>query len=247
MHQYKSGVMKVRSTRGSIGFKTFSLSLLIYLLPIIGPHGWFLWGSLLWHEVIEGRGRREVEWIIADLALALALQLVLLVLLIWILRGQAWRRWIAVLPAAAVFVVTLNWLYLVSIPTHFLIDPESALEHSEAEIVCSIPDAAIAPVRGGVQLELAQAGEAWIERLPDLGYGILSMPGCKVRDIDSVDRISPQGVGSVEYVAPEGAALFRRWNPRESRTELAFLGPDGGEPVPVSPPDKWSRKIWRWR
>ncbi len=122
----------MRSARGSMRMKALALSLLIYLLPITGPHGWFLWGSILWHEVIEGRGRREAPWIMADLVVALSLQLVLLVLLIWILRGRAWKRWIAIPPAAVVCIVTLNWFYLVLIPTHTLIDPESARERSEA-------------------------------------------------------------------------------------------------------------------
>lgn len=242
MKQDEREVMKEFSTQDSIRVKALAFSFLSYLLPIIGPHATLLWGSILWQEVVKGRGGREGPWIIADFSLALSLQVVLFALLIWILRGQTWRRWITILPTVSILIGVLNWLYLLVIPTHFLIDPDAATEPIEAEVACSVPDAAIAPVRVGVQLELAQEAEAWILRLPELRYGILSMPGCKVRDLD---LIAPDGTGGLDHVAPGGSALYRTWNQQVSEPEFWLLSAAGGDPARLPPPANQRLQNWQ--
>lgn len=218
--------------------KALIASLVVYALPVVGRHNFWFWGNRLWAEVTAGEKGREALWIAADLGLALGLQLAAALLFFWIFRGQDVRRWFAVVAAVPVFGWSLNWAYMLALPAYFLIAPETAPERADWEIACTVENAYLAPERSGVQLELAQAREAWLERLPERRFAILTMPGCRVRDLEMT---SPGAGGGIDYVAPGGAVLYRTWDKQSGKQSHWFLGREGGAPQALDPPDE---KYW---
>jgi hypothetical protein len=214
------------------------LSFSVYLLPVVGRHGFWFWGYLLWREITAGEERREVLWLAADLGLAVLLQLTAALIFFWILWGRDYRRWFAIAAAVPVFGWTLNWAYMLAIPTSFLIAPEAAPERADWEVACTVPDTFLRPVRSGAQLELALAREAWLERLPERRYAVLTMPGCRVRDLELTAGTAS---GGLDYVASGGAVLYRTWDKASGKQGHWFLHRDGGAPVSLAPPDE---KYW---
>lgn len=218
--------------------KALIASLAVYAFPVVGRHNFSFWGNRLWAEVTAGGEGREALWIGADVGLALGLQLAAVLLFFWIFRGHDVRRWFAVVAAVPVFGWSLNWAYMLALPAYFLIAPETAPERADWEIACTVENAYLTPERSGVQLELALAREAWLERLPERRFAILAMPGCRLRDLDLTN---PGAGGGIDYVAPGGAILYRTWDKQSGKQSHWFLGREGGAPLPLDPPDE---KYW---
>ncbi|UCH73239.1 MAG: hypothetical protein JSU82_12865 [Rhodospirillales bacterium] len=212
-----------------------ALSFLIYLVPIVHVHGGTLLGIYLWVMLVEGRGEFEPQWIALNLALAIALQAAWATAFRWILSGT-WLRWLLVagfVPATAVTVVVM---YLLVIPTLFLIEADDRPEIGTWPVACSVPDASIAGLPTGVTLALERAGEVWIHSA-DGGYAVLSQPDCS---IDPRKLFFPGVQGSIGFVGPGGAALYRMDADGDRQFEYWYLDRQQSAPRRIEAPSDLS-------
>jgi hypothetical protein len=106
-------------------------SFAVYLIPLVGPHAFWVVGVAL---ALDVRSDRDAAWIAADLGLALLAQIAVWLVLRWSLGGSPWRRlsWVGAVP----LMVGLNFAYLVSIPSFFLIEADTLAEQSSSPEHC---------------------------------------------------------------------------------------------------------------
>ncbi len=217
--------------------KAFFLSFLVYAMPVVYGHGGSLVGLILWTELTNGGGRREPLWLAMDVGLALALQLAGFLAFAWILGGR--RRWLALFVLAPGLLWIFHLVYLVEIPKRFLIEAQTASETGEWPLVCSVRDASTTGLRAGITLALERAGEIWIRTGQDARYGVLSMPGCKVR---SRKLFFPGARGGIGFVAPGGAVYYRLDQTGDGAFEHLFQQPGAMAPLKLRTPpetDYW--------
>lgn len=215
------------------------LSFAVYLIPVIGSHGVWLWGGLLWGEFVVGRSEREPLWLLADAGFALAVQAAVFGLLLWLLRRPGWPAVLGLVAAVPVAPVAVNWGYQIAIPLRFLVEPARAAAKTDWPVACRVERAGVADLRSGASLALARAGEAWIYDTESLEYGLLTMPDCRVsaRPI----RLENAGGGLVE-VAPGGAALYRTYEPESGAVSHWFLAADDTVPQRIRAPS--DQRAW---
>lgn len=213
-------------------------SLSVYLVPLVGPHAFWLVGEGLFQEWT--RGDREPWWLAADAALALSAQIAVGLMLAWSLRGSRLRllTWI---PAVPLLVVGLNVAYLLAIPTYFLIEPDTAPELARWDEHCFVPDVSLMPVRTTVNQPATGAREWWTQR-PDARYALLRLPGCDA--IDSglpVPTLLPSGrvdfLLGFQFAAPGGAATLDRMVPGTSEQTWWLLTGPAAQLTPIEPPE----------
>lgn len=211
------------------------LSLLVYLIPIIGPHAFAVLGLLLVIDIGMLGDGKGVWWVMTDLGFAIMLQLLAALTFAWILSGRRWR-WLLLLPIAPSLIWIANVLYLVSIPSQFLIEQDTAAELRNWEVACKIANAHLAAVRAGVQLELPQANEAWITQEPGGRHLVLTMPGCRLSEI-GLDR---SNADAIDYVAAGGAAVYRTHDKATGRQQHWFKAANSSAVQPLEAPgDDW--------
>ena len=218
------------------------VSFAVYLTPLVGPHMVTFLGTALANAVTSTP--RETAWVAVDLATALLAQAVLAVAAAWALVRPR-QRW----PIAAVtflaLIFTLPYLYLVVIPTRFLIEPDIAPERHDWVERCVVPDTWLMAMRMPVTVT---AHEMWWAQRSSARYAVLRAATC-----DAVDPPLPQPAvrpnGTVEFtlmpafVIASGATLFERtetgpgtrtwWLWRDAGAPLARVAIDGHELLPV--------------
>jgi hypothetical protein len=138
-----------------------------------------------------------------------------------------------------VTTVAVVWAYLVVIPAQFLIEADDAPETGDWPVACSVADASTTGLPAGVTLALERAGEVWI-RSDDGGYGVLSMPGCRV-----VRRqlFFPGVRGGIGYVAPGGTVYYRMDSDGDGQFEHWYLEAGRTAPQRLEAPagiDPWT-------
>ena len=121
-------------------------------------------------------------------------------------------KWFFALPGWTVVASVLgasylaNWVYLLALPTLFLVEPAMAVDRENWRTVCEVPDMELADVRRGIRTppdtSLARAGQAWLRHGNE--YAVLTMPGCNTRDVKMPDAATPI---SVHFVSPAGYLL----------------------------------------
>ena len=214
-------------------------SLAVYLIPLIGPHAIWLLGESLLQELTRV-GEREPLWLVADLALALAAQAAVGLTLVWSFRGSRLRllTWIAAVP---ILVAAVNTVYLIAIPSYFLIEPDTAPEVTGWEEHCLVPNVSLMPVRTSVNQPASGVGEWWVQR-PDARYALLRLPDCAVVDAD-LPLPSVQPGGQVDFMlgfqfsALGGAATIEWLVPRTSERSWWLLSGPAAQLIPIDQPD----------
>ncbi|PWT83330.1 MAG: hypothetical protein C5B57_07005 [Blastocatellia bacterium] len=217
-------------------------SFVVYLAPLIGPHAVWLFGESLVHE-LSGRVHHEAVWIAADLALALAAQTTAGLVLLWSLGGRLVRLVVLVF-CVPVLYVTLATTYLIAIPSHFLIEPDTAPEVQNWTERCVVPDASLMQVRRPITLAVSGVGEWWVQR-SDGRLGLLEVPGCDVLD-PKIPQPVVQPSGRVDFSfglqfsLSGGSAIFERYDTGTSRRTWWLLTSPAMHLVPiVEPSDKY--------
>ena len=221
-------------------WKASLASFSVYLLPLVGPHAIWLWGEVLFPEIVGKGERREALWIAADLGLALVLQVAAGLLFYWFFQRPGWRRLLVLGAAVPVFFITVQRLYLVAIPAYFLIERDIAAEQGEWTVECTIPNASLASVRAPLGLTLEQAGEAWLIRIRSQGleYAILRMPGC---DVTELDLTWTNVGGTPSFVLPGGAHLANSWDKKTARQDWWYSSGPRTAPVRLKEPPNHSK------
>ncbi len=207
-------------------------SFLVYLIPMISPHGFWFFGGALWLELV--RRHHEAAWIAADFGVALAAQALLGALCYPAFRRRPLLGAVAAAGAMVVIVPALSILYGVVIPAHFLIESSDEPEKTPWAQECVASGGSLAPLPASAAAALGAAGEALV-RLSTGGYALLGVPGCALTPIPL-----PQSPGiDVVFAIPGGTVLaweqihgkqrFRHWIAADGKLEaLDWLdkGPD---------------------
>jgi hypothetical protein len=108
-------------TRPKAARFALATSFLVYLIPLVGPHGPWLLGQALFAR----QAGRSPPWTGANWAVALILQSLAVAYFYWFFARPRWRQGILLLVALPIIFLTLQWVYLVAIPTRFLEQPTS--------------------------------------------------------------------------------------------------------------------------
>lgn len=125
-----------------------------------------------------------------------------------------------------------GWVGLLALPTVFLAPPAMAVDRGEWKIACEVPDMELAGLRRGVRITadtaLASEAQAWLRH--GMRYAVLTMPGCKTRDVLMPDTAAPIDVNFVSA----GGYLLRSW---DNKTQLTswWVGNDSLRPMPRPP------------
>lgn len=221
------------------------LSLWVYLIPLPMGHAFIVWGlslavavfpvfSALWYS--HGRGP---AWIAADLAFAAAVQGAAGALLYRHFLHPRWASRLGLVAVVPLFGIAVNWVHLTAIPTFFLVDPERAVEVATWPTECTAADVSLAQVvKSPVSLVLEKAGEAWVVG-PGARYGLLTMPGCLVREMDEALRgANFAGPDStyLDFAIAGGGALFSRTERGTQQARRWFIAGVGQAPLPIEDP-----------
>src|SRR5262249_4743478 len=119
------------------------LSFAVYLTPLVGPHAAWLLGEVLWRELARGssgRLAREPLSAAIDAAVALGAQLAFFALSYWFLGRPGWLRGLGLIGPIVPGIILLNCLYMIAIPSRFLIERDTAPERLAWPVHCSARD-----------------------------------------------------------------------------------------------------------
>lgn len=217
-------------------------SFAVYLLPLVLPHALVLWGAALFRELVSGGEGRDALWIAADVGLALIVQGITGLLLFWVFRRPAWHRLLVLVAAVPILFATIEWTYLVTLPSHFLIERDAAAEQGDWSVTCTVPQAHLVNVKSPVDGSLEQAAQAWVVFSEDLQLAVLRMPGCR---LDKLNLRYSNANPRISFVIPGGGVLYnRRENQTPPRTRWYFSRPgfdslELDEPLQHSKLDGW--------
>jgi hypothetical protein len=196
--------------------KAFLTSFALYLFPLVGPHAFWFLGQYLAMRLVRSPYGRDPLWTALDFGVAISMQLVVFALLLWVFARPRLFRLLILVVSIPILSMTLQLLYLVIIPSQFLIEPDIMPEKAEWKQECSIPNMSLAAVRSPADLPLARAGQAWVRRAEGDSYALIEMPGCKVVPL------ALQSVGqpfTQPFVLPNGRCLFSTWDTKAARTD----------------------------
>jgi hypothetical protein len=145
-------------------------SFCVYLIPLVGPHAsWFV-GEALFPEA-----HRSPLWMLTNFAVVLFVQTLVAGYFYWLFGKPGWRA-ISLLVAFPLVFLTLQRVYLVTIPAMFLEEPDTAAEKASWPSVCS--------AHGTGQTDLRTASELWVRfHAPPNNYAVLTMPGCRLANV----------------------------------------------------------------
>jgi hypothetical protein len=208
----------------SLLLKAFLASFALYLFPLVGPHTFWFLGQYLVMEIVRSPHGRDPLWIALDFGVAIGLQLVVFALLLWVFARPRFFRLLILLASIPVCSITLQLLYLVVIPSRFLIEPDVVPEKAEWKQECSIPNMSLAAVRSPADLPLARSGQAWVRGADGNSYALIEMPGCRLVPL------AFQQVGqpfTQPFVLPNGRCLFSTWDAKAARMDWWDYGGPG--------------------
>jgi hypothetical protein len=203
--------------------KAFLGSFLVYLLPLVTAHAVFPLGVVIGFDLTGAGGEKEVLWIAADIAAALSLQVLAGFVLYWVFVAPSWKRVVVAAASVPALFVAGTFLYLLAIPTFFLVERDTAPEKTDLTEACVVPDYYLAAVRTSPYPRLAEAGEAWVADR-DQKLALLRMPGCAVEPMGlNWSNVSPD----IAQTTPGGRAVFSRAEPPAAERTWWYLpGPE---------------------
>ena len=206
------------------------LSLAVYLTPLVGPHAAWLLGERLWREVSRnaaGRGGQDPWWIATDVAVALVAQLALFAIAWWFLGRPGWLRGVLATAPVVPGIIALNALYMVAIPTRFMIEADTAPERGGWPVACTVRGVWMPPVAGPIS---GAGGRAiWVlDGKPPNRYGLLDASTCAIRWLD----VTQSGMDAIVY-ATSGRALYMTTAAGGPRQEWAVLDVESARRTPL--------------
>src|SRR2546421_171303 len=97
----------------------------VYLIPIFGPHAVFLLGEMLWQQF---RTFKDPAWAFSALGIALLLQAETLALFFWFWSRRGVLPALALAASAVSDVIIVQLVYMVMLPSYFMIQAERSKE-----------------------------------------------------------------------------------------------------------------------
>jgi hypothetical protein len=195
--------------------KAFGASFAVYLIPVFGPHAFWPLGEYLYEWLRPGAPDRPVSWIVLEWGLAIALQLVAGVLWYWFFARPKWLRLLPLAASVPVFFFLVQLVYLLALPSLFLIERDTGSESGDWKTVCALVDMSLAQVQSPPDMPLERAGQAWLTAAGTDAYTVLTMPGCQTHSVElpfaypSIMRL---------FVLPGGGYLLGVWDNKAAQT-----------------------------
>jgi hypothetical protein len=225
--------MRAGGSKRSPLLKAFLASWAVYLMPIIGPHAFWLLGEHLSLRLVRGGPDRVAAWIALEWGLAIGLQVMAGALWYWFLARPKWWRVLSLMACVPVFFMVTEWAYLVAIPSRFLIEQDTASESGDWKSVCVVADTTLAPVQSPPDLLVARAGQTWLAGTGINSFILLEMPGCRTTPVESHNS----GPSSTQpYVVPGGASVFNTWDNRLGQNHWWYRDAIDRAPQPLPRP-----------
>jgi len=214
-------------------------SFTVYLLPLVGPHAFWLLGEELARQFTR-TPHQPMAWTLANMVVALGVQAVAFIVLAWSLGGRIVRLLLPVAMIPVLFFV-VEAAYLEVIPTWFLVEKDTAPERQDWTEACVAPDAWLMPVRTPTTRSTA-AHERWIQR-SDGRQALLRAPSCEVIEAN-IPRPTLQPGGRVDFTIgivfaiPGGAAILQRSDIPTARQSWWLLARPDAAPAQIEGPDE---------
>ncbi len=217
-------------------------SFAVYLIPTVGPHAVFLLGGTI---AIQFRTPiKSLGWAMTNLGAGLLLQALAFALFYWYWRRRSALRLLVLLAAAIVTVIQVQFLFMLVIPSWFLVDRETAKEIVTWPEVCSVTDAQLATFRTPARQPKDGWTEAWVSDTQGR-YSILTMPNCQKRLVP-LPQPTVQPGGRVDFsigitqIVPGGRALVQRQEPATGKFTWLLFDADGSlKPLPTPATTKY--------
>jgi hypothetical protein len=165
----------------------------VYLFPLILPHLSIFFGQAIWQELT--RGERERLWVVTDIGFALILQLLAFAALYGLFKEPSKLRVAMLVVAVPLGAITVEFAYLVAIPSLFLIEKDTALERGDWKVECAAREVAM------VDIPHPSSSVVWNEvpvQAHDGTYKLMRIPGCSLAPFP-VPQPTIQAGGRVDF------------------------------------------------
>ena len=218
--------------RPKVAWFAVAASFLVYLIPLVGPHGAWLLG----HALFE----REPSplWTGANWAIALILQFVAIAYFYWFFARPGWRKGILFLIALPLVFLSVQWAYLFAIPIRFLEQPDVAPEKISWPSQCTTSEVYLT--------NLSTSSELWVRYSADSNrYAVLMMPDCRVSAVNLPQPKFTPGTGvdfTIELTSPifGGRAIMQKYDNKQAKPSWWLIpgtvAKSDPSPLPLEPP-----------
>ena len=225
-------------TARKAGGYALACSFAVYFIPIVGPHtGFFIFESLR----IQFRDFRDPAWAFSALGAAVVLQAVAFVLFYWLWRRRGALAIAALLTYGFAATVVAQFIYMLWLPSYFLIEADTAPEIGAWAEVCTVADASTTIWRTPRRLPDEGWSEVWLNDSQN-GQSMLTMPGCRrIPAPMPQPHVQPSGhvdfLTSIVQVVPRGLALVQRTDVPSNRISWYLLNAPAGTLLPLAAPN----------
>jgi hypothetical protein len=224
-------------TAGKAGGLALLCSFAVYFIPVVGPHAaFFIFETIR----LQFRDFTNPAWAFSALGAAVGLQTVAVALFYWFWRRRSVLS-IAALPAYGLAAAVLaQFIYMLWLPSYFLIEADQAPETGAWMEACTVADASMMTWRTPRRLPHDGWGEVWLSDSQNR-QSMLSMPGCRrIAAPLPQPQLQPSGhmdfsVGIVQ-IAPGGLALVQRTDIPSNKSTWYLLNAPAGALLPLSAP-----------
>ena len=215
---------------------SFLASLLVYLIPLVGPHTFFFIGELF----LQTQATREPAWRLTNIGAALLLQVVAFAVFYWYSANPNSARGVVVGLAALIVLVESQRVFSVHIPTLFLVENDTAPETGNWPELCSTADGYFTSVPMPEQTAQGTVSEVLLQMM-DAAYATMSIPGCALTPVPlpkpTLDKVGHVNfMLGVDYFVPARALLVNRHETATNRDTWSVLRASQTELSPVETP-----------
>jgi hypothetical protein len=214
------------------------LSCSVYLIPLIGPHTFLFLGEWIWRSLTY-RGRSP-GWMALDVGVALAIQIAAGATWYWILGRLRSLRVLALVPLVPATAFAVNYLYLIVLPSLFLIDRDPGVEHASWPVACTVPGEVLAVVGRKPAIVREPGDETFVQnsqsRLARLA--VRQAPDERTTcEIVSLGLPAPGITLTPIWIGDRGQALLQRMNQRSGTLGWEWQPSAGATALPLDEPE----------
>src|SRR5262245_26500017 len=186
------------------------LSFAVYLFPLILPHVSIFLGQAIWQDFTLRE--RERLWTLTDIGFALILQLIAFAALYGLFKKPTKPRVAMLVVAAPVAAIAVEFVYLVAIPSLFLIEKDTAAQKGDWRVECAAREVGI------IDIPHPSTSVFWSEvpvQAPDGSYKLMKIPGCALEPFPVPQpRIQQNGRADftigLNYFVPGHGVIFSK-------------------------------------